>query len=54
MCGNASEPVVSLSWQGGRLDGVLEVLIETQLVTDKVISAADEWQAAMERHNGKQ
>jgi uncharacterized protein YecT (DUF1311 family) len=54
MCGNAAEPTVSMHWQGSRAEGLLEVLIETQLVTDETIDASKQWQAAMERKKGTQ
>lgn len=53
MCGNAYDPSVYAFWEGARVAGNLEVLLEAKLVGTQAIDAASRWKKDMSRAKGE-
>ncbi|MFC0266977.1 hypothetical protein [Kushneria aurantia] len=52
MCGNAYDPSVYAYWEGPRAAGFINMVTGVELVGDKAIAAAGEWQQVMESQRG--
>lgn len=53
LCGNADDPSVYFMAEGSRAQGFLTLVLEQPLVSDAVIEAANRWEAAMVKREGK-
>lgn len=52
-CGNAFDPSVYQHWIGPRADQMVNIMLQTKLVDDKAIDAAQKWQELMEKEEGE-
>lgn len=53
LCGNAADPVVFGTWEGGRFNNLVAITVETKLVGDDALNAAEQWQKAMTAKEGE-
>lgn len=53
MCGNAADPSVYQYWQAPRSDQFVELLLQTELVSNKAIDASSKWEGIMKKKEGE-
>lgn len=52
-CGNAANPVLYATWEGGRADNMITVVLGAEQVADDAVEAGYAWEQAIEKAEGE-